>query len=117
MLSSHSWRVVNVAFVDQHLAADDFVAGGGVARKIDAAHEELLAFVDVQRQVDLVGVGHRLDVGLGHEIDVAELAVQLAQFLEALAQLGGGEHVALLHPEHRRASEFPACGTASRRRN
>ena len=39
--------------------------------------------------------------GLRHEIDVAELAVQLAQILEALAQFGGGEDVALLHLEHR----------------
>ena len=101
----------------EQFAADDLVARGGVAGEIDAAHEELLAFVEVERQVDLVGVRDGLDIRLGHEIDVAELAVQLAQILEALAQLGGGEHIALAASETSAASASPACGTASRRRN
>ncbi len=45
--------------------------------------------------------GKRLKARLGHEIDIAELAVEFLQIREALAQLGGGKHVALLHPEHR----------------
>jgi hypothetical protein len=49
-------RIEDVAFVQQDLAADDFVARGGVAREIDAPDEELLAFVGRQRQVDLVAV-------------------------------------------------------------
>ena len=54
MLNSHKRLVVNVALVEQNLAADHFVARGGVAGEIDAAHEELLAFVGRQREVDLV---------------------------------------------------------------
>ena len=58
MLKSHSSRVEHVAFVEQHFAADDLVARGGVAGEIDAADEELLAFVGGQREIDLVAVGH-----------------------------------------------------------
>ena len=93
MLWSHRSVVEHVAFVEQEFAADHFVARGGVAREIDAADEELLAFVGRQRQIDLVGVRNRLEIGLGDEIDVAELAVKLAHVLDALAQLVGGEDV------------------------
>ena len=106
--------VVDVAFVEHDFAADDLVARGGVAREIDAADEELLAFVRGQRQIDLVRVGDEVEVRLGDEIDIAEFAVELAQVLEALAQFLGGEEVALAHTEQRahqrfgRAEEFHA---------
>ena len=54
--------------------------------------------------LSVFGLG--IEVGLGHEIDEAEFAVQLAHVLQALAQLGGGEHVALGHPEQRPHQRF-----------
>jgi hypothetical protein len=52
-------------FVDQDLAADDLVARGGVPGEVDAADEELLAFVGGERQVDLIGIGIRSNEGSG----------------------------------------------------
>ena len=46
--------IEHVAFVEQDFAADDLVARGGVAGEIDAADEELLAFVGGQGEIDLV---------------------------------------------------------------
>ena len=46
--------IEHVAFIEQDFAADDFVARGGVAREIDAADEELLAFVGGEGEIDLV---------------------------------------------------------------
>ena len=40
-------RVVDRTFVEHQFAADDLVAGDGVALEFDARDEELLAFVDV----------------------------------------------------------------------
>ncbi len=40
-------RVVDLAFFEQQLAADDAVAGNGVALELDARDVELLAFVDI----------------------------------------------------------------------
>ena len=51
--------VEHVAFVEQDLAADDLVARGGVAGEIDAADEELLAFVGGQGEIDLVACSGR----------------------------------------------------------
>ncbi len=42
-------RVIDLAFFQGNFAADHFVAGGGVALELDAAHVELLAFVHVNR--------------------------------------------------------------------
>ncbi len=70
--------IENIAFVDQQLAADHLVASGGVAGEIDAPDEELMALVEGQRQIDFVGIGDRLKGRLGHEIDIAELPVELA---------------------------------------
>src|SRR5439155_27123873 len=63
------------------------------------AHKELLALVRGQRDIDLVGIGNRIDGGLRNEIDEAELAIYFAQVLQALAQLVGRENIALLHAE------------------
>ena len=42
--------VVNLAFFQRQFAADDLVAGGGVALELDAANEELLAFIEIDSQ-------------------------------------------------------------------
>ena len=44
--------VVDLAFVEQQLAADDAVAGDGVALELDARDVELLAFVDIDLKGD-----------------------------------------------------------------
>ncbi len=61
MLRSQRLGVEHVAFIEQDLAADHLVARGGVAGEIDAAHEELLAFVGGDREIDLVGVGDEVE--------------------------------------------------------
>ena len=96
------WRpkagIVDVAFVDQQLPADDFVARVGVAGELDTAHENCSS-VDVHGQIDLVAVGFNVDLGLAHVIDVSEVRVYLSQILDAVAQFLGGERVAQLHLE------------------
>src|SRR5262249_52384531 len=47
-------RVEDIAFVDEQLASDNFIAGGRVAREIDTPNEELLAFVKCQCQIDAI---------------------------------------------------------------
>ena len=113
MLDVPKARVEHVAFVQQDLAADHLVARGGVAGEIDAAHEELLAFIGRQGEVDLVAAGE-IEGRLRHEIDESEFAVELAHLLQALAQLGCGEDIAFRHAEQaarqrfRRAEELHA---------
>ena len=90
-------RVVDLAFLQCDFAADDFVAGGGVALELDAAHVELFAFVDVERYVhDLLFV---IETGVGNAgvVDVAILTVSLAQVLDALGHFFAAENVAILH--------------------
>ena len=41
-----------LAFVEQQFAPDHFVARGGVSGEFDAANEELLLLVEIQRQID-----------------------------------------------------------------
>ena len=91
--------VVDLAFVQQQLAADDAVAGDGVALELDARDVELLAFVDVDLQRDglLLVVEDRL--GNGAEVDVSELPVGLLQVVQALADRRGVEPVAILDGE------------------
>src|SRR5437667_7739681 len=87
----------NLAFVEQQLAADHFIAGSGISAEIDAADKELLAFIGGESQIYLVGIGNRIERRLRHEIDVAELAVELLQLVNALAQLGRRKDIAFLH--------------------
>src|SRR5690242_10395027 len=90
--------VEHIAFVQQQLAADHFVARRGVAREIDAANEELLPFIARDRQVHLAA-GRIAEIGFRHKIDVPEAAVYLPQILQTFSQLIGGEDVAFLHTE------------------
>ncbi len=89
--------IVNVAFIQQNLAADHFIPRGGVAGEIDAAHEELFPLIGRQRQVDFVAVGDHVERGLRHEVDIAKFAVKLLHLLDAFAQLGGREDITIVH--------------------
>jgi hypothetical protein len=50
--------IEDVAFIEQEFAADHLVARGGVAHEIDAANEELPAFVGGDGDIHLIGVGN-----------------------------------------------------------
>ncbi len=92
-------RVVDLAFFQRNFAADDFVAGGGVALELDAAHVELLAFVHVDCQIDDLLLVVELGVGDGSEVDVAGFAVGFAQVLQTLGDFFAAENFAVLHGE------------------
>src|ERR1035437_8974994 len=67
------------SFFSEDFAADHCIASRGVAREIDTPDKELLAFVGGQREIDLVAeVIGWMEIRLRDEIDIAELAVQLA---------------------------------------
>src|SRR5207237_10489030 len=68
--------VEHVALIEKNFAADYLIARGGVAREIDAADEELLAFIGGQGEIDLVATGLEFKIGLGDEIDITEIAIQ-----------------------------------------
>ena len=91
--------VVDRAFIEHELAANDPVAGDGVALELDARDEELLALVDVDvhRHGLLLVVGGEL--GDGAEVDVAQAAVSLFQVVQALADQRGAEPIAILDGE------------------
>ena len=94
--------VVNVAFVDQDFAANHFVARRGITGEIDAPNEELLALVHVDSQIDLVAIRHHVDLRLTDIVNVAELAVDLGQVLDTVAELFGRERVVGCHREEAR---------------
>src|SRR5712671_4983742 len=87
--------VEELALVQKKLAADDFVAGGGVADKIDAADVVLLFFVKSQSDVNAFGSIVDIKLGLGGEIDEAVLAIRFGVVLHGFADFGGGEDVAV----------------------
>ena len=91
--------VVDLALFEHQFAADDLVAGDGVALELDARHVEGLAFVDVDVERDGLLGFVEVRLGDGAEVDVAELAVGLLQVLQALADEGGVEPVAVLDGE------------------
>src|SRR5260370_32388557 len=88
--------IEQLAFVNQQLTADHFVARGGVAGEIDAPDEILLLLVKFHRQVDdfLLFIDFR--VRLGSEIDESVFTVNLAVILQVLADLFRREDVPLL---------------------
>src|SRR5207302_777084 len=70
--------VEELAFINHQFAANDFVAGGGVAAEVDAVDVVLFLFVEAERQVDdLVGIVY-FGVRLRREINEAVLAINLA---------------------------------------
>ncbi len=90
----------HVAFIQQQLAADDFVARPGVSGEINAPHEELLLLVEGEGQIDgLRGVVH-FRIRHGGKIDEPEISVQLGVVLDGLAHFGHAEDLALLDREY-----------------
>src|SRR5712671_3430753 len=87
--------VEELALVEKKLATDDFVAGGGVADKIDAADVVLLFFVKSQSDVNAFGSIVNIKLGLGGEIDEAVLAIRFGVVLHGFADFCGGEDVAV----------------------
>src|SRR5882762_28865 len=87
--------VEELALVEKKLAANDFVASGGVADKIDTTHVILLFFVKAQSDVNALGSIVDIKLGLGGEIDEAVLAVSFGVILHGFADFGGGEDVAV----------------------
>src|SRR6185437_6397941 len=92
-------RVVNLAFFNGQFAADDLVAGGGIALEFDAANIKGLAFIHVDHQSNKLLVFINLGIGNGGEIDVAKLSISLAQIIQALAHVVGVKDIAIFHGE------------------
>ena len=91
--------VVDLAFFEQQLAADDAVAGDGVALELDPRHGKGLALIDVDVQEDQVlGI---IDARGRHrgEVDVAQRTIGLAQIIQTLADGGGIEPFPVLGGE------------------
>src|SRR5882724_4354163 len=92
--------VEELALVEKKLAADDFVAGGGVADKIDAPDVILLFFVKAQSDVNALGGVVDIKLGFGGKIDEAVLAIRFGVVLHGFADFGGGEDVAVFKGEN-----------------
>src|SRR5258706_7774409 len=92
--------VEELALVEKKLAADDFVAGGGVADKIDAADVVLLFFVKAQSDVNALGGVVDIKLGFGGEVDEAVLAIRFGVILHGFADFGGGENVTFFEREN-----------------
>src|SRR4029077_7188628 len=86
----------DIAFLQSDLTPDHLVTGGGVALELDAAHIKLLAFVDVNVEKDQFFFVVKPGVGYRSEVDVAQLAVGLAQGLQALAYFLLAEDLSIL---------------------
>src|SRR6202034_772633 len=80
--------VVDLAFLEEEVAANDEIAGNGVALELDSRDGELLAFVDVDVPGD--GVLRVVEgwIGRGTEVDVAVLAISLAKVIKVLLEEG-----------------------------
>src|SRR5580658_4835723 len=94
-------RVVNVAFLQRDLAPDHFVASGGVALKLDTAHVELLAFVDINIEKNQLLIVIKPGVWNGSEIDEAQLTISFPQVLQALGDFLLAEDVSVLNRKDR----------------
>src|SRR5882762_6266984 len=92
--------VEELALIEKKFAADDFVAGGGVADKIDAADVILLLFVKAQGDVNALRGVVDIKLGLGGEVDEAVLAIRFGVVLHGFADFGGGEDVAVFKREN-----------------
>src|SRR6202021_3314559 len=87
--------VENPGLIQEYLAADNFVARGGVSRKLDTAHEELFLLIELHGEVDYFFLAVDIGQRSRHKVDVAVLPVQLLVILERLADLFCGKNVAL----------------------
>ncbi len=88
--------VVNLAFFQNDFAADNFVAGRGIARKFNTPHVELLAFVYVNLEENQLLVFVESRVRDGREVDVALSAVGFAQSFQAFGNFVAVENIAIL---------------------
>src|SRR6267143_1233163 len=91
--------VEELALIEKKFAADDFVAGGGVADKIDATDVILLLFVKAQGDVNALRGVVDIKLGLGGEVDEAVLAIRFGVVLHGFADFCGGEDVAVFEGE------------------
>ena len=87
--------VEELAFVDQKFAADDFVAGSGVPREIDAADVILFLLIKFQSDVDDFVRVVNIEIRFGRKVDEAILSIDADVIFHCLAQLGDIQHVAL----------------------
>src|SRR5579862_4254700 len=71
--------VIDVAFFEGDFTANDLIARGGIALELDAPHKELLAFIDVNIQKNLLLIVVEMGIGNRSEVDVAKLSVGLTQ--------------------------------------
>src|SRR5438876_1993763 len=92
--------VVNLAFFEGQLAANHFVASGGVPLELNSADRKLLAFIDVnveRHQLFLLVEAGRRNRG---EIDVPLSTVRVLQVLQALGNFLAIEDVAIFKREN-----------------
>ena len=93
--------VVNLAFLQRDLAADDLVASGGIALELDSPHIKLLALVHVDIEEDQLLFFVEGGVGNRSEVDVSQLAIGFAQVLQTFGDLAAVEDIAVFHGKQR----------------
>src|SRR6185437_8834277 len=91
---------IQISFIDQHFAPNDFIAGSGIALKVDSTDEELMALIDIDRQVDLILAGNNFRIGCWDEVDVTEIPIEFAQIVQTLLHLLRGKHIPGSHTKH-----------------
>ena len=88
--------VVLLAFFQRDFAADDFIAGGCVALKLNTADEKLFSFVNINLEGNqflfVVEVWSRNR----RKVDISLCAVGFAQILQAFGNLLAAEDIAIL---------------------
>ena len=88
------------AFGDLHFAADDLVAGLGVAADLDAIEVDGRSAPDGDDDVHLLLVGVELGLRVGLDVGVAFVAVHRAHRLQIFGELGAIEDIAGLGAYH-----------------
>src|SRR5277367_4579247 len=68
-----------------------------VALKINSADKELLALIDVDGYIDFIRTRNRLGIRLGNKVNVAKVAIELTQVVQALLEFLRREHIAGAH--------------------
>src|SRR4051794_27315399 len=94
-------RVVDAAFFESQLPADDLVASRRIALELDAPHRERLAFVDIDLQEGQLLLVIERGLRKAGVVDVAILAIRLPQVFQALGDLLAAENIAILQRNHR----------------
>src|SRR5262249_22738255 len=73
-----------------------FVASRSVACELDATHKELLALIHINIEEDQLLVFVKAGIGNRGKVDVAQLAVGIAEILESFTYLFAAENIAIL---------------------